>query len=203
MNLSEHHSFILRELLNIEHSAIATKLCLIPEGKNIIDQDLLIRSVGMIDELSRISDERARKIVVTAAAILWTYREENWDGLRDFLVLILSRIGFPPSAIMIDDTFDYQTSQFAGLSSIFNEMNVTIHQLNHEIFIKDKKFLVTGFQKRVWDKLSELRLVGDFGTNICRKIFCHIAKGNRFYITERRKYHLHRPDSKPCGPSVG
>ena len=64
MNLSEEHSFILKELLQIEHAAIATKLCLIPELNNIIDHDLLIKSIGMIDELSRIGSERARKIVV-------------------------------------------------------------------------------------------------------------------------------------------
>lgn len=176
MNLSEQHSYILKELLHIEHIAIATKLCLIPERKIIFDHDLLIKAIGMIDELSRLNSERARKIVITAAAILWTYKNDEWDGLRDYLILVLSRIGFPPSAIMIDDEFDNITSQFKGMSSFVNELNVTVHQLHHEIFISDKKFLVTGFQKRVWDKLSELKLLGISAPTSAGKSFIILLK---------------------------
>jgi hypothetical protein len=191
MNLSEQHSFILKELLHIEHSAIAAKLCLIRDRKTIIDDELLIKSVGMIDELSRFGSERARKIVITAAAILWTYKNANWDGLRDYLILILSRIGFPPSAIMIDSEYDNIANKFKGLSSFLNELNVTVHQLNHEIFIKDTKFLVTGFQKRVWDKLSGLKLVGVSAPTSAGKSFIILLKaidlilqkeGNIIYI---------------------
>ncbi|MBD3339716.1 MAG: DEAD/DEAH box helicase [Candidatus Lokiarchaeota archaeon] len=191
MNLSETQSFIINNLLNIEHYAIAKQLGLISDHSKNIDHDLLLNSIGMLDELSKIKDERARKIVITVAAILWTYRENAWDGLRDFLVLILSRIGFSPAVIMIDDNYDQHSSKFTGLNSIINEFNVTIHQLNHEIFIQNKKFLVTGFQKKVWDKLSALKLVGISAPTSAGKSFIILLKtielilqkkGNIIYI---------------------
>ena len=97
IKLSESESTILRELLNVEHLAIAEQIGFIHNNRTFIDEDLLIRSIGMLDRMSRINNQKAKKIVVTASAILWTYKEDNWDGLRDFLVLILSRAGFPPS----------------------------------------------------------------------------------------------------------
>lgn len=185
MNLSESHSIIVKELLDVEHRAIAQQLKLVPDSITIIDRSLLIRSIGMIDNLSRIDDERARKIVVTLSAIIWTYRVEEWDGLKDFLILILSRIGFPPSAIMIDKEYDYLSSSFSGLMSFVNELNITIHQLTHEIFIKEAKFLVTGFQKRVWDKLTQLKLLGISAPTSAGKSYIILLKTIDFILKKK------------------
>lgn len=160
MNLSESHLSTIEDLLLVEHKAIAQRLGFNSFNSNTIDRNLLIRSIGMLDELSRKNNDRAHRIVVTAAAILWTYRDQTWENLRDYLILILSRIGFAPSAIMVDEDYNYESSQFAGLNSIINKLNVTVHQLDHEIFVQGKKFLVTNFQKKVWNKLSKLKLLG-------------------------------------------
>lgn len=160
MNLSELHSTVIKEILAIEHSSIAQTLNLIPDSFNVIGTELLKRSIGMLDELSRVDDQNARKIVIAVSAILWTYRKDEWEGLREFLILILSRIGFSPSAIMVDSHYDPINIQFTGLNSILNEMVITVHQLKHEIFIGGKKFLITNFQKKVWDKLYSNKLLG-------------------------------------------
>jgi len=189
--LSESDSTILRELLNIEHSAIAQRIGFITNSKVFIDENLLIRAIGMLDRLSRVNSQRTKKIVVTASAILWTYKDETWDGLQDYLILILSRTGFPPSAVMIDENYNQETATFSGLSSLLNEFNIAVHQLKYEIFIANKKFLITGFQKNVWDKLSKLKLLGISAPTSAGKSFIILLKaidailkkeGNIIYI---------------------
>jgi hypothetical protein len=192
MNLENDDKNLIKELLSIEHKAIAEKLGFISDARSkSITDTLLIDSVGLIDKLSRIEDQKAKKIVVTLSAILWTYRSDEWDGLKDFLIVILSRAGFPPSSIMIDNDYDYSNSRFSSFNSLINEFSVTLHQLKHEIFVQDKSFLVTGFQKKVWDKLATYKLLGISAPTSAGKSFIIILKaidlilkhdGNIIYI---------------------
>lgn len=96
MNIPEKHLSTLKELFAVEHSAVAAKLNFIDNSYNVIEESLLIKSIGLLDELSRINDERFKKVVVIVSAILWTYKDKSWDGLSDYLILVLNRIGFPP-----------------------------------------------------------------------------------------------------------
>lgn len=160
MNLSDGDNKIVRDLLSFEHTAIAEKLGFIPARDKSITNSLLVNSIGLIDKLSRIEDQKAKKIVITLSAILWNYRNDEWDGLKEFLILVLSRAGFPPSSIMIDNDYDYRNKRFSSLNSLINEYSVTLHQLKHEIFVQNQIFLVTGFQKNVWDKMATFKLLG-------------------------------------------
>lgn len=192
MNLENNDKNLIKELLSIEHKAIAEKLGFISDVRSrSITDTLLIDSVGLIDKLSRIEDQKAKKIVVTLSAILWTYRSDEWDGLKDFLILILSRAGYSPSAIMIDNDYDHDDSCFSPFNSLINEFSVTLHQLKHEIFVQDKSFLVTGFQKKVWDKLATYKLLGISAPTSAGKSFILLLKaidlilkrdGNIIYI---------------------
>ena len=191
MKLSKKHITILDDLLLIEHIAIAQKLKLIPIELNIIDSKLLNQSIGMIDELSRYKGEISRKAVVVASSILWSYKEDNWDGLKDFLIICLSRSGFSPSALMIDKDFNRETGTFSANNSIINQLAITLYQLSHEIFIDDKKFLITDFQKKVWNKLNENKFLGISAPTSAGKSFIILLKsidliikngGNIIYI---------------------
>ncbi|UII32156.1 DEAD/DEAH box helicase [Fulvivirga ulvae] len=174
MKLSEAHSQVISELLSIEHKAIADKLGLVETKGNKIDDALMKRSVALLDELSR--DSENRKVVIIAAAILWTYRENHWEGLKDFLIVTLCRVGFPPSSIMIDSEFDQRTGRYGGTNSLIDQFAITIHQLNHEIFVGNRKFLVTNFQKSVWDKFDMVKLLGVSAPTSAGKSFIILLK---------------------------
>lgn len=189
--MTANHIDILNRLFLIEHRAIASKLKLVPCEEIKIDQDLVYKAIGMIDEFSRIDDDVARKVVVAASAVLWTYKNESWDGLRETLMIFLSRSGFSPSTIMIDKEYDSKTSTFTGVSSFLNQLNITMHQLSHEIFIGERKFLITDFQKKIWKKLSEVKLLGISAPTSAGKSFIILLKaidsiihfaGNVIYI---------------------
>lgn len=176
MDIPKKHLSTLKELFAVEHSAIAAKLKFIDGSYNVIDDSLLVKSIGLLDELSRFDDERFKKVVVIVSAILWTYKDETWDGLSEYLILVLNRIGFPPSAIMIDKSYDSEKSQLSGLNSLINQFSISIHHFKHEIFIDGKKILTTDFQKRVWDKLNKVSLLGISAPTSAGKSFIILMK---------------------------
>ncbi|WP_346859445.1 DEAD/DEAH box helicase [uncultured Draconibacterium sp.] len=191
MKITEQENTIIQKLLSFEHQIISHRLGFIEVVNEDITDELLNSSIGLLDRFSRESDERKKRIVITISALLWTYKKESWEGLYDFLIVILSRSGFSPSAIMIDDNYDSVNKQFSGLSSLISSLTVTLQQIEHEIFIKDKNFLITGFQLKVWRKMSTKSLLGISAPTSAGKSFIILLKaiekilekdGNIIYI---------------------
>ena len=178
MSKVEKYNETMKQLLSVEHNAIANKLRFIDTPTVEFNEKLLNDSIAVIDDLSRTKDDDDddKRMVVIASAILWSYRHSEWNGLRDFLTLALSRAGFSPSSIMIDDNFDYKNGVFSRINSIFNQFAITLHQLNSEVFVGDKKFLVTDFQKRIWEKLSSIKLLGISAPTSAGKSFIILLK---------------------------
>lgn len=182
--IPEKYNDVIIELLGIEHKSIAIKLRLINESYPVISDELLFKAIGCIDYYSRIQEDTAKQIVITLSSILYTYKQEHWTGLNQFLVIVLSRIGFAPSAIMADDHFDFEKNQFSPMDSIISQIYTTINQLKNEIIIDEKTYLLTDFQKKIWDKCSEVRFVGISAPTSAGKSFVILLKAIQNILTE-------------------
>lgn len=167
---------IIKKVLMLEHQSIAKQIGFIDSVTVSLDYDLLINALGLLDKLSRQSDEQSKKTLITLSAIIWTYRKQEWIGLRDFLMPILTRSGFAPSSIMIDENYDKENHLFTPMGSCLAEIDVIINQLNFEIRIKDKLFLLTSFQKQIWDAFKEHKLVGISAPTSAGKSYVIILK---------------------------
>lgn len=167
---------IVHSLLSFEHKKIASKLNFTNSYLNEIDEGILFKAIGLIDRLSRINDESSRRTIIILSAILWEYREVKWDGLREFLILILTRIGFAPSTLMIDTEYDPETMKYSELSGLINQLFITAHLLKYELNILDNKFLVTGFQKNIWEKIDDYNLLGISAPTSAGKSFIIMLK---------------------------
>jgi hypothetical protein len=82
--------------------------------------------------------------------------DERWSGVKDILVLALSRMGFSPSVFMVDRDKD-DSGKLSPMQSLFSEMYTAIHQLRCEIQVGQKKYLLTEYQKRIWDSIDANR----------------------------------------------
>lgn len=158
--MQEEHKNVINQLLKFEHKSIAKKLNLIEEDLLLISDALLYKAVGVIDYYSRSQDDKSKQIVTVLSSILYTYRQGHWDGLKQFLIIVLSRIGFTPSAIMVDEEFDFENNQFSSLDSIISQISTTINQVKNEVIINEKIFLLTDFQKEIWNKCLESKFIG-------------------------------------------
>lgn len=176
LNKLEKHNDLICYLLNIEHRSIATKLGLIHEPEIFISDERLYQAIGVIDYYSRNFDEESKQIVIVLSSILHTYKQDHWTGLNQFLVIVLSRIGFAPSAIMVDENYDDERNTFSALSSFISQISTTLNQLKNEIFINDQLYLLTDFQKRIWDISIESKFLGISAPTSAGKSFVILLK---------------------------
>lgn len=157
--LSDNEIELLQELLLVDHISIANKLNFIDADSPAITYDQLLRSIDLLETVSRSDSEKSRQVLITVCALLWTYKDPSWDALKDYLILVLSRAGFGPSSYLIDESKSIEYG-YEGLSSFYNELAITTYQLRNEISIQDEKILITDFQLRVWRKLEKVKVLG-------------------------------------------
>ena len=110
-------------------------------------------SIGIIDKFSHIDDDKSRKIVITCSALLWEYGRNSWPRIAECLILFLSRAGFSPSTFMID-TGAKKNNKYSAVESYINKLAITRAQMKDEIYLGNTCYLLTGFQRKVWDALT-------------------------------------------------
>lgn len=134
------------------------------------------KCISELDRLSHSSSDEDRRRAVIISALLWTYAQTEYPGLKDFLILYLSRIGFGPSTIILDKEYDSQSNSYTGIDSILNQYAITLNQIREEVSIQGKTFLLTAFQKRIWDQLEINSLVGISAPTSAGKSFIILLK---------------------------
>ncbi len=170
------HRDIVDFLLNFEHTSIAVKLQLLNKGENSIPDAKLYQAIGAIDYYSRNSDDKSKQLVIVLSSILYTYKKEHWEGLNQFLIIVLSRIGFAPSAVMVDEGYDQNSNTFSPLNSFINQLSTAVNHLKNEVSIRDKIYLLTDFQKEIWNKCSESKFIGISAPTSAGKSFVILLK---------------------------
>lgn len=169
---------ILSELLRLELVSNAIKLGLVNSDKSIkLDEEFLVRAISVLNELSIQTDEGSRKQLIAICALLWTYRLQQWTGLKEYIILFLSRAGFGPSSIMIDSEYSHELRQFSSGESILNQFSVALAQVKNEIIVGGKTFLLTDFQKEIWGAIETNQLLGISAPTSAGKSFLILLKG--------------------------
>ncbi|WP_298139775.1 DEAD/DEAH box helicase [Flavobacterium sp.] len=168
---------ILIRLLNIELVANANRLKLINRiSTEQIDEDFLTDIISNLNELSVRTDEHSKKQLIAICALLWTYRKIEWDGLKNYLILFLSRAGFGPSSIMIDSNYSFTDKQFSFSENLMNQFAVTVAQVKNEIKVGNSIFLLSDFQKDIWESIEKNSLIGISAPTSAGKSFLILLK---------------------------
>lgn len=168
---------ILVKLLHLELVYNAKKLNFIDkclDGQ--IDDDLLIDAISALNDLSIKSDELSKKQLIAICALLWTYRNPAWSGLKNYLILFLSRAGFGPSSIMIDSEYSLVDKKFSFNDDLINQFAITIAQIKNEVKVGDSIFLLSDFQKEIWESIENNSLIGISAPTSAGKSFIILLK---------------------------
>jgi superfamily II DNA/RNA helicase len=167
----------LTRLLKIELETHAKKLQFIDRGiQQALNYEFLIECLDVLNDLSVKKDERSKRQLIAIAALLWQYKAPSWEGLRNYLILFLSRAGFGPSSIMLDDGYSHETKSYSFSESVLNEFAITVAQANNEIRVGEKKFLLTDFQKSIWNCINAGPLIGISAPTSAGKSFLILLK---------------------------
>ncbi|MBO9564435.1 MAG: DEAD/DEAH box helicase [Niastella sp.] len=174
---------VLKKLLNIELQTHAFKLKFI-NGDNIpvVEEDFLYECIAVLNELSINKNELSRKLLVAISALLWHYKHPSWDGLKNYLILFLSRGGFGPSSIMLDAEFSQESRSYSFSHSLLNEFAITLAQAGDEIVIDGRRFLLTDFQKDLWEVLDYEGVTGISAPTSAGKSFLILLKAISYLL---------------------
>lgn len=150
---------LVQEWLKIDYSYMAKRL-----GFINIDikpsHELILNTIRLIDHETTMVDDVDTNCIITLLALMWEHVDKNEYTLRDFVLKIMTRIGYPTSAIIADEGYETATGSFSATGSIIDQCTLTLQQSRYEVSVGDKKFLLTEFQKRLWDALESNPIVG-------------------------------------------
>lgn len=168
---------ILTKLLHLELVTNASRLKFIDGNSDEqIEEEFLTEAISVLNDLSVKTDEVSKKQLIAICALLWTYRKKEWDGLKNYLILFLSRAGFGPSSIMIDSEYSFSDKQFSFSENILNQFAVTVAQVKNEIKVGNSIFLLSDFQKDIWEAIEKNTLTGISAPTSAGKSFLILLK---------------------------
>lgn len=176
---------ILEKWLEIDFYYVANKVGFI--SKNIMaDRQLVYDTVRCLDYLTFTKNENENvNYVITLISLMWTHIKHEEFDMRSFVVKILSRIGYPTSAIIVDELFDKENCSFTPLNSIVDQITAGLNQNSNEVEVNGKFFLLTNFQMRIWDAMDKKRVLGISAPTSAGKSFVILLKIVKKLIDER------------------
>jgi hypothetical protein len=168
-------SEVLEKWLEIEFYNIANKARLIHKHIDT-DEKLIYDTIRCLDHESIMSESPSVNYIITVIGLMWEHIDHSKYDLRHAIIKFLSRIGYPTSAIICDDGFDRKQCSFSHLSSWVDEILTTMQQEDSEVIISDRKYLLTNFQKRIWDSMDCDKILGISAPTSAGKSFVILLK---------------------------
>ncbi len=153
---------ILKRWLEVDYFQVASKLGFI--NTTIVPGDALIaRTIRFLDsETSKVNrgEKPNVNLIISTIALLWEHTDREKYQLSDFVLKMLSRIGYPSSAIITDKGYNAETGSFSAPDSIIDFFTLPLLQQKNEICIRGETFLLTDFQCKLWRKMEQSKHVG-------------------------------------------
>lgn len=165
----------IREWLKIEYYYMAKRIGFINRDSSP-DRELILNTIRVIDRETTMVTPVDVNAIITLLALMWEHADKEKYDLKDLIIKILSRIGYPTSAIIVDKGFDMEHSQFSTTNSVFDKCTLTIQHSRNEVYVGKKSFLLTSFQKRLWDAIDSQQLLGISAPTSAGKSFVILLK---------------------------
>ena len=150
---------VIEKLLHIDLMTIAHRLGFSNTLPNKLSFDDVCEAIKSLNQLSLMESEADRNAFITIAALLWEYAHSDYPNLRDILILLLSRIGYALSSIILDSNYS-KDGKYEALHSLISQITTTINQQRYEIKIGKHCEMLTAFQLSVSNSIRENKLTG-------------------------------------------
>ena len=173
--MKEFAESILRRWLEIEYYAVASKANFISHSVDV-DYVLIADTIRCLDYMTTMTENCQRNFVITIIALMWEHLDKTKYDLKDFALKILTRIGYPTSAIIIDDEYLRSDGKFFRPTSVLDMITLTLEHQRNEVIINEQSFLLTDFQKSIWDAMDTNRIIGISAPTSAGKSFVLLLK---------------------------
>lgn len=166
---------VLHKWLEIDFFYIAKQMRLINVSIEV-DEKLIYDTIRCLDYESIVSKTPSINYIITVVGLMWEHVDHEKYDMRHVIIKFLSRIGYPTSAIICDKNFDKEKCSFSKLGSWVDEVTSTLNQIDNEIVISDKRYLLTDFQKQIWNSMDENKILGISAPTSAGKSFVILLK---------------------------
>lgn len=173
--MEEEIKRVISQWLEIDFFTIANKLNFISK-KKIADKTLIFDTIRCLDYITVKYDEKKVNMVIALVALMWTYSDKKTYELKNVVIRFLSRIGYPTSAIIVDEKYDPKECRFSSLNSWLDELTIGFNQLLNEVEVNGQVFMLTDFQKKVWDAMENEHVIGISAPTSAGKSFVVLLK---------------------------
>ena len=173
--MEEKEKEILNKWLEIDLLKIAGKMGMVNKTCDVT-LDLLMDTIRCLDYESIVANKPSVNYIITVIGLMWEHIDHSKYDLRKFIIKILTRIGYPTSAIICDKDFDKETGSFAGLDSWIDEVALTINQMKNEVIVANQSYLLTDYQKQIWDSMDNDKVLGISAPTSAGKSFVILLK---------------------------
>lgn len=150
--MEEKMKQVLYKWLEIDLVNIAKKMGLSDKSCDV-NLELLMDTIRCLDYESVIVEKPSINYIITVIGLMWEHVDHTKFDLRKFVIKILSRIGYPTSAIICDKDFDKENGTFSGLDSWIDEVSLTINQMKMKLWLLTKNIFLQIIKNRygiVW-----------------------------------------------------
>lgn len=152
---------LLNYWLTVEHINIGKKLEFVSSNNIDITDDIVYSSLHLLDKISLLKPtEQDKSFIISVSALMWEYVPEKFKWISEFLIKILSRVGYSPSSIILDKEYDKENSHYSAMNSIFTEASIVVNQLRNEVELNNNYYVLSDFQKEIWEKLDKKKILG-------------------------------------------
>lgn len=166
---------LVKRWLLIDYKYMSQKLGF-SHSNILVDRELILDTIRCLDSETSMQVRPDQNTVITILALMWEHVDRTKYDLKQFMLKILSRIGYPTSAIVIDDGYDPRLGQFSSIPSALDKLTVTLQQSQYEVSVGDNTFLLTEFQKQLWDSLDDQSVLGISAPTSAGKSFVILLK---------------------------
>ena len=166
---------VLNSWLEIEFYRTAAKTGFI-KSDSTVTQELIYDTIRCLDYETAISHAPSINYVITVIALMWEYADHTKYDIRKVIVKFLSRIGYPTSAIIADNDFDYENCSFSSLDSAIEHLLATLNQERNSVVVNGHKYLLTNFQMEIWSNMDSEKLIGVSAPTSAGKSFVILLK---------------------------
>ena len=166
---------VLNSWLEIEFYRTASKTGFI-QSDSTVTQELIYDTIRCLDYETTISHAPSINYVITIIALMWEYADHTKYDIRKVIVKFLSRIGYPTSAIIADNDFDYENCSFSSLDSAIEHLLATLNQERNSVVVNGHKYLLTNFQMEIWSNMDSEKLIGISAPTSAGKSFVILLK---------------------------
>ena len=110
---------VIREWLKIDYYYMAKRIGFINRSVSPSYQ-LILKTIRTIDYETTMVSPVDVNAVISLLALMWEHIDKNEYDIKDFVLKILSRIGYPTASIIVDRGFDFQKKQFSIPNSVLD-----------------------------------------------------------------------------------